>query len=214
MSLRRTRGILDILRRDAVGALERAKLMDKGLTDNTGLFPDPNPALPVFKDQIAATDKAQVLVGTRGKGMAAARDVQLGLLVGMMTSELVYIQSVADAGNPDKAVSILHAGGVEIAAFALHDKAILAVTGGPVPGSVVLVANAGALLGDDRRRGHFFNWEYTTDGKAFLAMPPTPAAKTTLSGLTPLTTVGFRVAVTTTKGITSAWSQVVDHLVH
>jgi hypothetical protein len=187
--------------------------MEKGLGDHTATFPDPNPPLPIFSNQIVLTDKAQVVAGKGGKGMAAARDVQLGLLTGMMTSELVYIQSVADAGNPDEAVSILLAGGVEVAGFAQRDKAILAVTQGPSPGTVALSANAGALLGGKRRRKHFFQWEYTTDGKTFLAMPPTPEATTTLAGLTPLTTVGFRVTVTMAKGITGAWSQVVDFLV-
>jgi hypothetical protein len=47
-----------------------------------------------------------------------------------------------------------------------------------------------------------------------LATLAVAGSKTTLAGLTPLTTVGFRVAVATTKGVTSAWSQVVDFLVH
>jgi len=214
MSERRTRGILGARRRDAVASLNRAKLMKKGLEDSAALFPDPNPPLPVFSDQIAATDEAQVVAAKGGKGMAAARDVQLGLLWGMMMSELVYIQSIADTGNADASVSTLRAGGVEIAAFPQHDKAILAAAPGPAPGSVVLAANAGALLGDNRWRKHFFSWEYTTDGETFITMPSTSEANTTLTGLTPLTTVGFRVAVTTSKGVRGAWSQVIHILVH
>ena len=42
----------------------------------------------------------------------------------------------------------------------------------------------------------------------------TPDALTTVSGLTPLTTVGFRVAVTKTKSPMSKWSQVFEFLVH
>lgn len=213
MTQPRMRGVLGARRRDAVEALNRAKLMEKGLEDNATLFPNPNPPLPVFSKQIVATDKAQVVTAKGGKGMAAARDVQLGLLVGMMMSELVYIQSIADAGNPDAAVSILHAGGVGIAASSKHDKAILTVAPGPSPGSVALAANAGALLGSNRGRKHFFCWEYTTDGETFVTMPATPEAKTTLTGLTPLTTVGFRVAATTSKGVVGAWSQVVDVLI-
>jgi len=214
MKQRRSRGVLKVKRDDAPGALTRAKLMKKGLEDHAALFTSPIPPLAVFSDQIGATDKAQVAAGQGGKGIAAARDVQLGLLMGMMASELVYMQSVADAGNPDEAVSTLQAGGVVIALFPKHDKAILAASHGSAPGEVVLVANARALLGDKRRQKHFFNWEYTTDGTTFLAMPSTPLATTKLEGLTPLTTVGFRVSVTTSKGGTSAWSQVVSFLVH
>jgi hypothetical protein len=214
MAQRRARGVLKAKRRNARKALKRARLMEKGLGDHTStLFPDPQTPLPVFSAQIDATEEAQVAVDKGGKGTGAARDVQLGLLLGMMASELLYIQSVADSGTPDQSVATLHAGGVEVADIALHDKAILAVKPGPTPGSVSLEANAGALLGDDIKRKHFFNWEYTLDGKTFIAMPSTPRAKTTLAGLTPVTTVGFRVAVTISSGVMGPWSQVVSVLV-
>jgi hypothetical protein len=213
MAQRRARGVLRVKRRNAPGALSRAKLMDKGLGDNTGLFPAPNPPLAVFSNQIAATDKAQVAADEGGKGMAPARDVQLGLLVGMMVSELVYMQSIADAGNPDVAVSTLLAGGVDVAEVGQHTKPILTVTQGPTSGSVVLEANASALLGANLGRKHFFSWELTTDGKTYNSVPSTPEARTTLTGLTPLTTVGFRVAVTVTKSPMGPWSQVVNFLI-
>jgi hypothetical protein len=187
--------------------------MEKGIGDHAGLFPDATPPLPVFSTQIVVTDAAQVAAKMGGKGMAAARDVQLGVLVGMMASELVYIQIVADSGTADEAVATLLAGGVEIADLPLHDKAILTATQGPTSGSVHLEANAGALLGDALRRKHYFNWEYTLDGTTFLAMTPTPEARTTVSGLVPLTTVGFRVAVSKAKGVMGPWSQVVQFLV-
>jgi hypothetical protein len=80
---------------------------------------------------------------------------------------------------------------------------------------VALEANATALLGSaNLRRKHFFSWEYTLDGKTFVGMPSTPEVKTTQGGLTPLTTVGFRVAVTMSKSVQGPWSQVVDFLVH
>ena len=73
MKQRRNRGVLKFKRHDAIRALERAKLMEKGLGDNVALFTDPNPLLPVFSKQIVTTDKAQVAAGHGGKGMAAAR---------------------------------------------------------------------------------------------------------------------------------------------
>jgi hypothetical protein len=215
MGLRRARGILGVLRADAPAVLKRAKLMDQGLANNTGLFGSPNPPLTVFSNQITLTDKAQVAVGGGGKGLAAARNVQIGILWGMMGSELGYMQSVADAGNPDQAVQTLHLGGVEVADFALHDKAVLTVTQGVTSGLVALAANAGTLLGSaNLHRKHFFSWEYTLDGKTFIAMPSTAEANTTQGGLTPLTTVGFRVAVTVSKSPQGPWSQIVNFFVH
>jgi hypothetical protein len=213
MAQRRARGKLGVERRNAPQVLSRAKLMDKGLTDNAAIFTSPNPALTVFSNQIAATDKAQVAAAQGGKGMAAARDVQLGLLMGMMGSELVSIQSVADAGNPDEAVQTLQAGGVEVVTVGQHNKPVLKVTQGTTPGSVVLEANATTILGEDLRRKHFFMWGYTTDGKTFIALPPTPEASTLVSGLTSLTTVGFRVSATTPNNVTTEWSAIVNFLV-
>jgi hypothetical protein len=187
--------------------------MAKGLGDHPALFSDPRPPRATLDDQIAATEQAQVVADKGGKGAAAARDVQLGILVGMMESELVYIQSVADTGTPDEAISTLLAGGVEIARSRAHGKAVLGVRQEPAPGSVILDANARELLGRDIRRKHFFHWAYTTDGKTFVDMPSTPEARTTLSGLTPLTTVGFRVAVAKTQGVVGPWSHVVSFLV-
>jgi hypothetical protein len=210
MKSRRSKGTLGVGRRTAPKALDRARLMKKGLEDHPALFSAPNPSVPVFADQIDTTEVAQVLARRGGMGTAAARDVQLGLLVGMMDSELLYIQSVADSGTPDEAISTLKAGGVAIVAFPKRDKPVLGVTPGSAPGEVVLAANARALLGDKRGHKHCFSWEYTTDGgQTFHAAPTTPAAMTTISGLTPLTKVGFRVAVTVTKGGTSGWSPVV-----
>jgi hypothetical protein len=145
--------------------------------------------------------------------MAAARDVELGILIGMMTSELVYMQSVADSGPRDQAIATLLAGGVEIAGVPLHDKAVLTATKGPTPGSVNLEANATILLGDYLKRKHFFNWAYTIDGEKFVSVPSTSEARTTVTGLPLLTIVGFRVCVTKGKGVMDAWSQVVELLV-
>jgi hypothetical protein len=215
MGLRRARGILGVLHRDAPAVLKRAKLMDQGLTEYAAIFTSPNPSLTVFNNQIVITDKAQVAVGGGGKGLAAARNVEIGVLWGMMGSELLYMQSLADAANPEQAAQILRQGGVEVAGVPLHSKAILTVTQGATSGLVSLEANAAALLSTlNLRRKHFFSWEYTLDGKTFIGMPSTPEASTTQGGLTPLTIVGFRVAVTVSKSTQNAWSQVVNFLVH
>jgi hypothetical protein len=130
-----------------------------------------------------------------------------------MGSELVCIQTVADAGNPDEAVQILQAGGVEVALVGQRNKPILQAMQGTTTGSVVLEANATVILGSNLRRKHFFTWECTTDGKTFTALPPTPNATTTVSGLTSLTTVGFRVGAMTPNNVATDWSAIVNFLV-
>jgi hypothetical protein len=214
MGLKRARGKLDVGRDDPPGVLSRAKLMDQGLANYANVFTSPNPPLPAFSNQIVATDKAHVAVGQGGKGLAEARDVQIDLLWDMMSSQLVYIQSVANAAsNPAEAVQILKQGGVEVVLPGGRNKAVVAATQGQPGAPVVLDANAKVLLGENLYRKHFFNWEYTTDGKTFTALPPTPEATTMVSGLTALTTVGFRVSATTSKGVTTPWSPIVNFLV-
>ena len=81
-------------------------------------------------------------------------------------------------------------------------------------GSVELEANARALLGDNLHRKHLFCWAYTTDGgQTFVTLPSTPRARTTVTSLTPLTSVGFRVAVTTSNGLMGPWNPVVDLMI-
>ncbi len=59
----------------------------------------------------------------------------------------------------------------------------------------------------------YFGWEYTLDGKAFVAADPTAVAHTTIAGLPSLTVVGFRVRVVDSIG-PGAWSQVVSLVIH
>jgi hypothetical protein len=213
MAEKHARGKLGVSRDNPPGVLSRAKLMDQGLTNYANVFTGPNPPLPVFSNQITLTDKAHVAVGGGGKGLAEARDVQVGILWGMMSSQLVYIQSVANAGNPDQAVQTLKQGGVEVVLPGDRNKAVLAATQSQPGTPVVLDANATVLLGSNLHRKHFFNWEYTLNGTTFIALPPTAEATTSVTGLTALTTVGFRVAVTVTKSPMGPWSPLVNFLI-
>jgi hypothetical protein len=212
-TMHRARAVLKIKRKKTVSVTGKANAMCTGIAANPTLFPTPNPAISAILAQIAVVNKAEVLAATRAKGTAAARNVQLGLLVGMMETEQLYVQGVADtSATPDQAMSTIQAGGLTVALVGHHTKAILAVTQGPQSGSVVLVANATAL-GASRQRKTFFNWQSTIDGKTFVSLPSTPKATTTLASLTPLTTYGFRVSVTNSEGVAGEWSQIVFFLV-
>jgi hypothetical protein len=206
--------MLDVDRRNAPQVIDRAELMDTGLLTYAATFTSPNPPEPKFASQIALTGAAQVAARKGGVGMAAARYVQVGILLEMMESELLYMESVANAGNPELATQVLLQGGVEIAGVGKHQKDILTIRQ-PQPGApVTLEANVSALLGAYLHRKHFISWEYTLDGKTFVALPSTPEGLTTVTGLAALTVVGFRVAVTVARMPMLPWSQVVNFLVH
>ena len=213
-SMHRARGVLKIKRKNTVSVVGRANAMCVGIDDHPGLFGSPPIATGAIRDQIVVVNKCEIVAATRAKGSASARNVQRNALVGLLETELTYLQGVADKSpSYDQAVSTLEAGGVGVAVVPPHFKAVLEIKQGPTAGSVSLDANVAALTAGIR--GKFsFNWEWTSDGKSFSAMPSTPNHLTTVSNLTPLTQYGFRVSVTDAAGVVGPWSQTFWFLVH
>jgi len=189
--------------------------MCTGIGGNLAVFATPSPTVSAVEAQTVIVNKAEVVAATRAKGSAAARNVQRTILVGMVESWVTYVQGIADNGaTPELAVSTILAAGLLVATVGQYIKAILTVTQGAEPGTVVLTANAKALTSGSRKR-FFFNWQSTADGgKTFVNLPSTPKAKTTVANLTPLSTYGFRVCITNSAGVAEAWSQVFSFLVH
>lgn len=214
-SVKRPRPVMKVDTNDPIEVMAKSKVMTTGIGGSPGIFATPSPALSAIINQTAAVDKAQVLVSTRALGSAEARDVQLGLLVGLLQSATLYVQTVADA-CPTRlaAVEAIKAAGLDVAGASSYVKALLAATQGQPGGPVALVANATALdPGKHTRR--CFTWEYTPDGgKTFVTLPPTPRARTSVANLTALTVYGFRVAVTLSDGVMGPWSPIVNLVVH
>jgi hypothetical protein len=213
-TVHRARAVLKIKRTQTASVVGRANAMCTGIDDNPALFPSPLVTTSAIQAQTVIVNKAETVATTRAKGSATARNVQRNLLVGMLETDLGYIQNCADKSPTlDQAVATIQAGGVEVAGVGSRVKGILEVKQGPTPGSVLLDANA-ALLTAGLKGGYFFNWESTLDGKTFVTLPSTPKSKTSVANLTPLTTYGFRVGVTDSNGIPGQWSQIIYFLVH
>jgi hypothetical protein len=192
---------------------KKAEDICAGIDGHPALFVDPNPLTSVIKAQIVVVNEAKVLARTRAHGTAKARDVQVGVLVGLLETACNYVQGRADkCSTPEEAAATIEAAGLTVALVGKRTKAILEVTKGPTPGSANLEANATAL-GADGKKKTFFNWESTLDGKVFVSLPSTPKCKTSVANLTPLTTVGFRVSVTNSTGIAGPWTDVVYLLI-
>jgi hypothetical protein len=211
---RRPRGALNIDRKRTTSVVGRANAMCVGLDNHQGTFPNPSPPTSAIKAQVGVVNQAEITAASRAKGTASARDVERNILVGMLEDGLHYIQGVADqAPTWDKAVAILEAGGLPVAATGTRTKGILVVRHGPTSGSVVLDANVRALTAGLRGKVSY-NWQYTLDGKTYVTLPSTPTHKTTVQNLTPVTSVGFRVSVTGASGTAGDWSQTVSFIVH
>ena len=211
--MNRIRCIARMNPKSAVSVLGRVYAINTGMGKDPALYSAPVPLLPVLMAQAGKVSAAQQLVGTRAAGAAAARDVQLVVLAGMVETERSYTQTLCDA-HPDQAIAIAEGAGFLVATSPGHYKALLKVGLGTAPGTVHLEANATVLAGKKRRAQTCFHWEWTPDGgKTVLGAPSTPHAKTTIANLPPLTTVGFRVNMTNGKG-TGEWSQWVTILIH
>jgi hypothetical protein len=205
---------MKIKKRNTASVVGRANAMCVGIDDHPTLFTSPAVPTSAIQAQVVIVNKCEVVAATHAKGAASARDVQRNLLVGMMETELTYIQNEADKSPTwDQAVATIKAGGLLVATAPTHVKGILEVKKGPTADSVALVANTAVLTAGLKGR-FFFNWQSTIDGKNFVTLPPTPKGKTTVSSLTLLTSYGFRVSVTNAAGIAGEWSQTVYFLVH
>ncbi len=191
--------------------LARANEVYTGLDDNkTTFFLSCNPALPVLFGNIQDATSAQQNVG-KIKGAATVRDAKFQVLLTSLESECTMVQGLCDA-SPEQAASLIAAAHMVVLPAHGHQKPILAAKNALPSGSVLLDANAKLLDGTHRRKT--FNWRMTLDGeKSFLGLPSTPVGKTTVSGLTPLATVGFQVSVTVNKQPQGPWSQTISILV-
>ncbi len=108
--------------------------------------------------------------------------------------------------NPAQALAIMESAGLSAKKPPTRRKPPLAARMGTVPGEVVVQAKAVP-------RGAAYEWQYSTDGKTWIAMGITTVASTTLLSATVGTIYTFRFR-TTRKAATSDWSQTVVLFVH
>ena len=181
-----------------------------GLGSAPELFPDPRPALPELLEHLQDATAAQQDMG-RLKGNAALRNAKFGILRTSIESEVTYVQSLVDT-SPGLGLVLISAASMKAEGYRGHHKPILAARNVLPAGSVLLDANAELL--DNTWRARLYCWQLTLDGgTTFLPLPSTPTGKTTVSGLTPLTRVGFQVAVSVLGQPQGPWTQTVSILV-
>jgi hypothetical protein len=174
-------------------------------------FPSPVVSMAALLGLIQALEAAQPAVVARTKGASTIRNNAVTPLVVALQYLLSYVQNLCDL-SPDLAATIIAAAGMRVHANGQHLKAPLTLTNGKPSGTVILRAFA-ALLTQGKKHGSY-SWSYSVDGeKTWLSLPSTSIASTTITGLTPATTVAARVAVAVGKQPLSAWSAVVTLVV-
>ncbi len=139
---------------------------------------------------------AQATALSRAKGAAAVRNDKKRAVVEDLRLLKSGVLTIIHQ-NPGQAATIIESAGMSIRQIAARSKAILAAAMALVtPGEVLVRAKA--------VRGAAYEWQYSLDGKTWLAMGTTTVANTSLLGMTVGTTVSFRFR-TTVKKTTSDW---------
>jgi hypothetical protein len=157
-------------------------------------FPAPVPSLATVQAAIDRLAEAEVAALSMTVGLKQARNSARAALVALLHRLKAYVQGVADE-NPDLAASIIEGAALSVAARGDKAKAPFAILQGGVSGSVRLVAKAVTKVAS-------YEWQLSKDaGKTWVDLPTTLQAKTTVSGLTPGMTYGFRFRAIKRPGV-------------
>jgi hypothetical protein len=181
-----------------------ARAIVRAMTQNPH-FPSPDPPLATVEAAIEALAVAQTATLTRMVGTVATRDEKRRALVMLLEQLRSHVQAAADA-DLEHAVVIIENAGMEVKRPRTVRARVFTAKQGLVSGSVEILAPKAA-----NRAG--YEWAYSTDGKgAWVPVPFTVQASTTISGLSPGSTVHFRYRAATKDGA-GDWSQPVSMIV-
>jgi hypothetical protein len=173
------------------------------MTGNTSL-PTPAPTLAAVTAAITALQTAQSAAIARTKGAVTARNDKQAALVALLQELKAYIQKTADA-DTDNGSAIIQSAGVSVRKTPVRKPRVFSAVQGAVSGAAKLVtASAGPRAS--------YEWQYSVDGKTWVAALATLQAKTTVTGLTSGATVQFRYLAVTKTG-QGDWSAPVSLLV-
>jgi hypothetical protein len=187
-----------------------AQAISAAMTAHASLFTTLSALITLLASQTADLATAQVGVKNRTVN-TADRDAKRDLVATTLEALRVGVQGLCDA-NPEQAASLIQASAMKAAASAVRAKPMLAARLTAQSGVVKLEANA-TLLSTSRKK-KTYTWQSTLDGKSFTTVGTTGYARFTVTGLMPLTTVGFRVCVTVGDDAPGPWTQIVDIIVH
>jgi hypothetical protein len=191
------------LPRPVPGIISMAQAIEAAMSAAATTFPSPTPTMTQFTSDINALVTAESAARTRAKGAVQTRNAKLAVVVADLHQERAYVEAVANA-TPANAAAIAISAGLELRTPAVRSKNAINVKQAPASGSVEVTAKVGNL----KRSSH--EWQYSADGgKTWVTVAPTTQAKTTVTGLTPATTVVFRTRAITPAGPT-AWTDPVS----
>jgi hypothetical protein len=139
------------------------------------------------------------------KGVAEALAAARRGVIDQLTHVKDFVNGEAEKAPPDQAKAIIESSGLKTKKVPVHVKLPLEIKYGGVAGAVLLVAAAVA-------RSAVYYFEYSSDGKSWVACPNSWRCKTSVTGLAVGTTYSFRFRAESRKGL-GDWSQVVTFTV-
>ncbi|MGA7121569.1 MAG: fibronectin type III domain-containing protein [Polyangiaceae bacterium] len=173
--------------------LVHAQAIVEGMTGNSW-FSAPVPPLANVQAAIDKLSESEAAALARTRGLKDARDGAVAALVKLLTLLKAYVQGVADE-NPEFAPSIIESARMSVAAQSSKPKPALSVLPGGLSGSVRLVAKAVAKVAS-------YEWQLRQSGvDAWVDLPRTLQAKTTVTGLKPAGTYSFRMRPVIRSGV-------------
>jgi hypothetical protein len=169
-------------------------------------FPSPTPDLATVAAAIDALDESEVLVRTRVKGAAAARNVKKKEVERALRALKRHVEGIADQ-DVSNGAAIIESAGMTPKKHTPRHKLPLSARMGTAPDQVILRAKS-------LRRPASYEWQYSDDGgETCIGAGTTTVADTIVRGLSPARTYCFRFR-TTVKRTTGEWSQVIHFVVH
>ena len=178
----RSLAVLDLPKRINV-LITYASGVVAGMTGNPS-FPTPSPALATVTAAIADLQNAETAALARTKGAAATRNAKRAVLVTLLQSLRMYVQSIADQ-NAENAPAIIQSAGIGVKKTPARNPRVFAALAGANSGTVKIVAPSAGQRAS-------YDWQSSPDGKTWTDLGTTLQAKTTLTGQTAGTVLQLR----------------------
>jgi hypothetical protein len=174
---------------------------------NNPAFPNPNPPLDVFAENIAAFEDAETKAASRAKGAASLRNAKKKKVKEDMFHLRDYVQSVVETNtSPAAATALIESAFMNVRKVPKRTFPDLSVKNADVSGKVLLTAKAVAPVA-------VYHWEHSLDQSTWTRLPEIMLTRTEVAGLTSAEVYYFRFRTFTRAGWQD-YSPVVSLLVH
>jgi hypothetical protein len=175
----------------------------KAMTGNAAI-PNPVPSLTTVASTLAALQAAETAALARTKGAVATRNEIRAQLEQELLQLKGTVQAASDA-SPENGVSIIQSSGMGVRKPVTHAPRAFSAVAGAVSGSAKLYTSSAGRAS--------YDWQSSADGgKTWTSLSSTLQAKTTVTGLTPGSSVMFRSRALTRTG-EGDWSQPITFIV-